>query len=108
MANDKTEVGGDNSADDWVRASEVGEYAYCARAYWLHRVVNAGEPEGDAHAELLTAGAIAHEDYARATLRRGLRRRRALTVIGVALLIASALLAVAALKGWGLFTRPWP
>ena len=108
MANDKTEVGDDNSADDWVRASEVGEYAYCARAYWLHRVVNAGEPEDDAHAEALAGGAIAHEDYGRATLRRGLRRRRALTVLGIALLIASAFLVVAALKGWGLLSRPWP
>jgi len=23
---------------DWVSASEIGAYAYCARAYWLDRV----------------------------------------------------------------------
>jgi len=29
------EVGSD---DDVIRASELGEYAYCARAWWLRRV----------------------------------------------------------------------
>jgi hypothetical protein len=108
VGDDKAGIDAEDGAGDWVRASEVGEYAYCARAYWLHRVVGAGEPQDDAHAELLASGAIAHEDYGRTTLRGGLRRRRALTVIGIALLIAAVLLAVSALRGWGPVTRPWP
>lgn len=27
-----------STRDEWVRASEVGHYAYCARAWWLQRV----------------------------------------------------------------------
>jgi hypothetical protein len=26
------------ASDDWVSASEIGAYAYCARAYWLERI----------------------------------------------------------------------
>lgn len=43
-----------------VSASEVGQYAYCARAWWL-AVVEKHEPENPA---VLDAGTRAHERHA--------------------------------------------
>jgi len=42
-----------------IRASEVGEYVYCARAWWLRRVAGE-EPEGQARREAGTAIHAAH------------------------------------------------
>lgn len=42
-----------------IRASEVGEYVYCARAWWLRRVAGE-EPEGRERRELGTAMHAAH------------------------------------------------
>ncbi|GAC1353657.1 MAG: hypothetical protein NVSMB42_09970 [Herpetosiphon sp.] len=41
----------------WIKASELGEYAYCRRAWWLHHVLQE-QPAGDArrhHGETLHA-----------------------------------------------------
>jgi CRISPR/Cas system-associated exonuclease Cas4 (RecB family) len=45
-----------------IRASEVGEYVYCARAWWLRRVAGA-EPAGQARREL---GTLRHARHSRA------------------------------------------
>ncbi len=45
-----------------IRASEVGEFVYCARAWWLRRVAGE-EPEG---AERREAGTVAHAEHGRA------------------------------------------
>lgn len=42
-----------------IRASEVGEYVYCARAWWLRRVAGE-EPAGQERRELGTAMHEAH------------------------------------------------
>lgn len=42
-----------------IRASEVGEYVYCARAWWLRRVAGE-EPEGAERRERGTALHVAH------------------------------------------------
>ncbi len=86
----------DTSYADWVRASEIGEYAYCGRAYWLQHVVGEGEPEDAGHAEQLAAGATAHEDYGRQHLRHAVVRRRVLTAIGIMLLIVAVAVAILA------------
>lgn len=44
-----------------IRASEIGEYAYCARAWWLRRVAGL-EPEGRERRE---HGAMLHRRHAR-------------------------------------------
>ncbi|MEF3274023.1 MAG: hypothetical protein K6356_06405 [Chloroflexus sp.] len=46
---------------DIIRASELGEYAYCARAWWLRRVAGI-EPEG---AERRAFGIVSHTRHAR-------------------------------------------
>lgn len=45
-----------------IRASEIGEYVYCARAWWLHRVLEL-EPEGRERRE---RGTILHQRHGRA------------------------------------------
>lgn len=72
--------------DDLVRASEVGQYAYCARAWWLARVKG-------------------HRSTNVAALERGTARHRAhgRAVEGYHLLRLAAwglLLAAAALLAW--------
>ncbi|WP_322513619.1 hypothetical protein [Chloroflexus sp.] len=46
---------------DIIRASELGEYYYCARAWWLRRVIGQ-EPEG---AERRAFGTISHARHGR-------------------------------------------
>lgn len=46
---------------DIIRASELGEYYYCARAWWLRRVAGQ-EPDG---AERRAAGTISHARHGR-------------------------------------------
>lgn len=69
-----------------IRASEVGEYVYCARAWWLRRVAGL-EPAGQARRELGTALHARHG--------RAVALSRALVIAGVALaVVAVALLLV--------------
>jgi hypothetical protein len=68
-----------------IRASEVGEYVYCARAWWLRRVVGL-EPAGHERREYGTAlhrrhgGAVAGS--------------RTLMLLGIALALAALVLIV--------------
>jgi hypothetical protein len=69
-----------------VRASEVGEYCYCARAWWLRHIAGLTP----AHGARRDAGAARHARHALA-----LRLSIVLRTLGVALLIAAALVALA-------------
>lgn len=81
------------STDDVVRASELGQYDYCARAWWLGRVRGV-KSENSAAMERGTAG---HRAHGRAVA--GARRLRwlgaTLLLLSLAALAALALLAVA-------------
>jgi CRISPR/Cas system-associated exonuclease Cas4 (RecB family) len=66
-----------------IRASEVGEYVYCARAWWLRRVAGL-EPAGRERRELGTA---LHRRHGRAVT-----GSRALVAIGATLALAAGLL----------------
>jgi CRISPR/Cas system-associated exonuclease Cas4 (RecB family) len=70
-----------------IRASEVGEYVYCARAWWLRRVVGL-EPAGRERREL---GTVLHRRHGRAVA-----GSRALVLLGAALTLAAVLLMVLA------------
>jgi len=63
-----------------IRASEVGEYVYCARAWWLRRVAGL-EPAGHERRE---RGTTLHRRHGQAVA-----GSRALLLIGVALAIAA-------------------
>jgi CRISPR/Cas system-associated exonuclease Cas4 (RecB family) len=70
-----------------IRASEVGEYVYCARAWWLRRVAGE-EPTGQARRDL---GTIQHARHSRAVALSGglLWLAGLLLLVGVALLFIS-------------------
>jgi hypothetical protein len=74
-----------------IRASEVGEYVYCARAWWLRRVAGLA-PAGRERREL---GTILHRRHGRAVV-----GSRALVVLGAALALAAALLIVLSGRSW--------
>ena len=65
-----------------IKASEIGEYVYCRRSWWLHQV--AGWKPG--RPERLAQGTALHAAHGRAVGASG-----ALLVVG-ALLVAGALL----------------
>ena len=78
-------------ADDVIRASEIGQYAYCARAWWLGRV--RGLPS--AHVVEMRRGTAGHRAHGRSVERYHQLRRLALSLI---VLAAVALLAWAVLS----------
>lgn len=63
-----------------IRASEIGEYVYCARSWWLRRVEGL-EPEGHERREL---GTVLHHRHGRAVA-----GSRALLILAAALLLIS-------------------
>jgi CRISPR/Cas system-associated exonuclease Cas4 (RecB family) len=72
------------SADDILRASELGQYAYCARAWWLARVRGLRS----ANVAELEAGRDRHRAHGRAVQRLHSTRRLALSLLllaGIAL-----------------------
>lgn len=70
--------------DRYIRASEVGKYAFCPRAWWL------GVIEGlpSAHQEELEAGEQAHRAHGRRARAAVLLTRLALALLALAVLIA--------------------
>lgn len=77
---------------DIIRASEVGEYVYCARSWWLHQVQGIASHNVAA----LNAGQDAHDRHGRQVARYQGQRRLALALglLGLVLIVlALALLA---------------
>jgi hypothetical protein len=66
--------------DDVVRVSEIGQYTFCARAWWLERVQ--GIP-----AENITemvSGQASHQPHGRAVFRADQMRRLAFVLLSLA------------------------
>lgn len=76
---------GSEQVDTIIRASEVGQYVYCAHAWWLARVDNLPS----AHLEALDAGKEMHRRHG-----RGVRISLMLRRLGYALLISALVLIV--------------
>lgn len=68
-----------------IRASEIAQYAFCARAWWLGRV----KGYRSANVEAMRAGTVGHRAHGRAVEGYHLQRRLAVTLMilaGLALL----------------------
>lgn len=76
---------------DVIRASEVGEYVYCARSWWLRRVQGVESHNLAA----MQRGQAAHDRHGRAVSAYQNQRRLALLLAGMALLAGLIALALA-------------
>lgn len=72
--------------DPIIRASEIGQYAYCARAWWLGRVKGYRSTNEAA----MRVGTQAHHDHGHAVERYHRLRRLALALILAATLVLAA------------------
>lgn len=88
-----------NSRDDqpMIRASEVGEYVYCARAWWLKRV----QGVQSTNVAALRAGTAAHDQHGRGVAATLTQRRAARILLAAALLAALAAVLLALVGGAG-------
>jgi hypothetical protein len=68
-----------------IRASEVGSYLYCARAWWYQRKGIESSNQGE-----MTAGSELHRQHGRQVLASGLIRTLALILLLVALALLVA------------------
>lgn len=64
----------------WIRASEIGEYAYCRRAWWLRRVRAAPS----VNVARMRAGTEHHQQHGRLVEQSVWLRRLAYAVLFVA------------------------
>lgn len=71
-----------------IRASEIGEYVYCARAWWLQRVQGVPSRNIDA----LRSGQALHQQHGQAVATMRRERRVAMVLAILALLAAAAAL----------------
>ncbi|MBI5304338.1 MAG: hypothetical protein HY868_19550 [Chloroflexi bacterium] len=72
-----------------LRASEIGEYMFCHRAWWLHRVCGVAS----ANRVQMQAGVARHVEHGRAVHRVGVLERasRLLVILAIVLAVAFAL-----------------
>jgi hypothetical protein len=66
-----------------IRASEIGEYLYCRRAWWLHHV----EGIESANRPVMAEGTEAHTGHGRLVGAAAALRSLALLVFGAALFV---------------------
>ena len=74
-----------------IRASELGEYVYCARAWWLHH--ERGVESRNVAA--IQSGRAAHDQHGRAVASVHTQRRLALILAVLAILMAATAIILA-------------
>lgn len=75
-----------------IRASEIGTYLYCRRAWWYRK--NGTEPDNQAE---LATGTVLHRQHGRQVLAAGLTRTLGLLLLLLALVLLAAYLTSALL-----------
>lgn len=68
----------------WIRASEIGEYVFCRRAWWLHHV----QGIASANRAVMDAGIVQHLAHGRAVQRADVLQRAAIACLVIALFLA--------------------
>ena len=66
-----------------IRASEIGEYIYCHRAWWLRHIGG----YQSANVRELAAGTSVHEQHGRTVWLSGVLRVAALVLVALAIII---------------------
>ena len=67
-----------------IRASEIGEYVFCHRAWWLHQI----QGVESANRELMNAGTLHHQAHGRAVIRANVLQRAAIAFLVFAIFAA--------------------
>lgn len=75
----------DNSGFRTIRASEIGEYGYCSRAWWYRHVVKLSPPEGNGTSRL-AEGTRLHARHGKAVASSVTLRVAALILLALGLL----------------------
>lgn len=71
-----------------IRASEIGEYVFCRRAWWLHRV----QGLESAHHPQMEKGIVQHREHGRAVQRADILTRAAIVLAVLAIFLAAMVL----------------
>jgi CRISPR/Cas system-associated exonuclease Cas4 (RecB family) len=67
-----------------IRASEIGEYVFCHRAWWLHHI----QGVESANRERMSAGVVHHQAHGHAVIRSSALQRAALAFFAFAVFVA--------------------
>ena len=70
-------------SDRILRASEIGQYDFCAKAWWLGSIE--GVPPSNVHE--LQAGTAAHEEHGRQVRRASQLQMAALVLVGLGVIV---------------------
>ena len=82
------------SSDRVLRASEIGEYVFCHRAWWLHRV----QGLESANRAQMEAGTVKHVEHGKAVQHADAMRRAAIMLFAIAIIFALMFCVVAILQ----------